>query len=54
MKKLHKIIALFISIFAIGIYLTIEKINTPLNSPQETVEVQKDSLQLQALDNKTI
>ncbi|NVK51995.1 MAG: hypothetical protein HWD85_03595 [Flavobacteriaceae bacterium] len=54
MKKLHLIISLFILIFATGIYITIVKINTPLNSPTETVEVQKDTLKLTRLDNKTI
>ena len=48
MKHLHKIIALFIIIFAVGIYFTVEKINTPLNTPTETVEIQKDSLLLKS------
>ena len=54
MKKLHLIISLFIIIFATGIYFTVVKINTPLNSPQEIVEVSKDSLYLKNIDNKTI
>jgi hypothetical protein len=54
MKKLHFIITIFILIFATGIYFTVVKINTPLNTPQETVEVSKDSVERKSLDNKTI
>ena len=54
MKNLHKIIALFIFIFITGIYITVININSPLNSPSETVEIQKDSLQLKSLNSKTI
>jgi hypothetical protein len=54
MKNLHKIIALFAVIFIAGIYISIKHINTPLNSPQETVEIQKDSLKFNKLNNKTV
>jgi hypothetical protein len=54
MKNLHKIITLFAMIFITGIYIAITTINTPLNSPQETVEIQKDSLKFNKLNNKTV
>ena len=41
-------------IFITGIYIAITAINTPLNSPQETVEIQKDSLKFNKLNNKTV
>jgi hypothetical protein len=54
MKNLHKIIALFALIFITGISIAISTINSPLNSPQETVEIQKDSLKFNQLNNKTV
>ncbi len=54
MKNLHKIIALFLVIFVTGIYVAVKRINSPLNSPQETVEVQKDSLKLERQGNRTV
>ena len=54
MKNLHKIIALFVVIFITGIYIAITTINSPLNTPQETVEIQKDSLKFNKLNNKTV
>lgn len=54
MKNLPKIIALFIVIFITGIFIAIKSINTPLNSPQETVEIQKDSIRLTKQSNKTV
>lgn len=54
MRKLHLIIILFILILATGIYFTVLKINTPLNTPQETVENSKDTLELKSLDNKIL
>ena len=44
MKNLHRIIILFITILAIGIFVIVKTINAPLNTPQETVEIQKDTL----------
>ncbi|QVY64512.1 hypothetical protein [Polaribacter sp. Q13] len=49
MKKLHKIIALFIFIFITGILVTVITVNTSLNkhdSQKEIVEIQKDTLYL--------
>ena len=46
MKNLRKIIALFAFIFITGICITVMTVNTSLNkteTPQETVEIQKDS-----------
>jgi hypothetical protein len=54
MKKLHKIITLFILIFITGIFVVITTINKPLNSLEETVEIQKDSLRFNKLNTKTI
>jgi hypothetical protein len=54
MKNLHKIITVFILIFITGIFVVITTINTPLNSPEETVEIQKDSLRFNKLNNKTV
>ena len=47
MKKLRKIIALFIFIFLAGIFITVFTINTSLNKgtpKKETVEFKKDSI----------
>ena len=54
MKNLPKIIALFIVIFITGIFFAVKRINSPLNTPQETVEVQKDSIRLEKQANKTV
>ena len=58
MKHLHKIIALFILIFATGIVITISNINSPLNkethSPTETVKIQKDSTNLNKIGAKIV
>lgn len=55
MKNLRKIIAFFAIIFTIGIYLIIDSVNTSLNTedtPQKTVEVQKDSTQFLKSEKK--
>tara|TARA_R110002126_G_scaffold291781_1_gene457928 strand:- start:1104 stop:1283 length:180 start_codon:yes stop_codon:yes gene_type:complete len=55
MKNLRKIIALFAFIFVVGIYLTIRTVNTSLNkteTPQETVEIQKDTTYLLNAEKK--
>jgi hypothetical protein len=57
MKKLRKIIALFAFIFLTGIYLAVRTVNTSLNkseTPQETVEIQKDTLSLLKAEKKTV
>lgn len=57
MKKLRKIIALFAFIFITGIFVTVMTINTSLNkseTPQETVEIQKDTLSLLKAEKKTV
>lgn len=54
MKNLYKIIVLFVVIFITGILIAVKNINAPLNSPQETVEIQKDSLKFNKLNNKTV
>lgn len=59
MKNLRKIIALFALIFIIGIYLVLETVNNSLNkvdeplTPQETVEIQKDTTYLLKAEKKT-
>lgn len=57
MKNLRKIIALFAFIFITGICITVMTVNTSLNkteTPQETVEIQKDTLSLLKADKKTV
>jgi|TARA_B110000285_G_C15013401_1_gene557679 hypothetical protein len=57
MKKLHKIIALFSFIFFTGILIAVITINTSLNKTEitkETIEVQKDTIYLLKVENKTI
>lgn len=56
MKQFQKIVALFIIIFITGIYFTVVHINAPLNSdsPSESLQIKKDSLNFKQLDNKTI
>lgn len=59
MKNLRKIIALFALIFVTGVYLVIETVSTSLNkvdektTPQETVEIQKDTIYLLNGEKKT-
>lgn len=59
MKNLRKIVALFVLIFIIGIYLVVETVNSSLNkvdekpTPQETVEIQKDTLYQLKSEKKT-
>lgn len=57
MKNLRKIIALFSFIFLAGILITVIIVNTSLNkveTPSETVEVQKDTIYLLKADQKTV
>ncbi|WP_439128676.1 hypothetical protein [Polaribacter sp.] len=57
MKNLHKIIALFAFIFVAGIFVTVITVNTSLNkvdTPQKTVEVQKDTTYLLKAEKKTV
>jgi hypothetical protein len=57
MKKLHKIIAFFSFIFLTGILIAVITINTSLNKTEitkETVEVQKDTIYLLKVENKTL
>ena len=59
MKNLRKIVTLFALIFIIGIYLVVETVNSSLNkvdekpTPQETVEIQKDTLYQLKSEKKT-
>jgi len=57
MKNLRKIIALFVFIFLAGIFITVITINFSLNKsevPNETVEIQKDTLSLLKTEKKTV
>ena len=57
MKNLHKIIALFAFIFITGIIVTVISINTSLNkieTTEESVEIQKDTLYLLKAEKKTV
>ena len=57
MKNLRKIITLFLFIFIAGIFITVITINTSLNKIEvtnETVEIQKDTLSLLKIENKTV
>ena len=54
MKHLQKIILLFIIIFITGITIAVKQINAPLNTPQESIEIHKDSLKLNKLTKSTV
>jgi hypothetical protein len=57
MKNLRKIIALFIFILVAGIFVTVMTINTSLNKtqvPNETVEIQKDTVSLLKAEKKRV
>tara|TARA_R110002096_G_scaffold79346_3_gene186399 strand:+ start:762 stop:935 length:174 start_codon:yes stop_codon:yes gene_type:complete len=57
MKNLRKIIALFIFILVAGIFVTVITINTSLNKtqvPNETVEIQKDTVSLLKAEKKRV
>ena len=57
MKNLRKIIALFSFIFLAGILITVKIVNTSLHkveTPSETVEVQKDTIYLLKAEQKTV
>ncbi|WP_347173075.1 hypothetical protein [Polaribacter uvawellassae] len=56
MKQFLKIIALFIFIFIAGIFITVVKINAPLNlnTSPESVKIKKDSIHFKQLNTKTI
>ncbi|MFY0628871.1 MAG: hypothetical protein JXR05_00740 [Flavobacteriaceae bacterium] len=56
MKDLRKIIALFILIFIAGTTITLVSINKKLDhkTPQETVEVSKDSTHSLEKEKKTV
>ena len=57
MKNLHKIITLFAIIFITGIFITAITINTSLNKVdtlEETVEIQKDTLYLLKVEKKIV
>ena len=56
MKNLRFIIALFACIFIIGIFLIVDTVNYSLNkeeTPQKTVEIQKDTTYLLKAEKKT-
>lgn len=59
MKNLRKIVALFALIFIIGVYLGIQTITRSLNkvdekpTPQESVEIQKDTTYFLKAEKKT-
>lgn len=59
MKNLRKIVALFALIFIIGVYLAIQTITRSLNkvdekpTPQESVEIQKDTTYFLKAEKKT-
>ena len=56
MKNLHKIIALFAFIFIMGIISTVISINPSFNkieTTEEVVEIQKNTLYLLKAENKT-
>jgi len=57
MKNLRKIIALFLFIFIAGIYVTVVTVKTSLNkieTTNQTVEIQKDTLYLLKAEKKTV
>ncbi|WP_299667086.1 hypothetical protein [uncultured Polaribacter sp.] len=57
MKNLYKIITLFAIIFIAGVFVTVMTVNSSLNkieTPQETVEVQKDTTYLLKAEKKTV
>ena len=57
MKNLRKIIFLFAFIFITGIFVTVITVNTSLNkieTSNETVEIQKDTLYLLKSEKKTV
>ena len=57
MKNLRKIIALFVFILVAGIFVTVMTINTSLNKthvPNETVEIQKDTVSLLKAEKKRV
>ena len=57
MKNLHKIIVLFAVIFITGIFFSVITVNTSLNkieTSNETVEIQMDTLSLLKAEKKTV
>lgn len=57
MKNLYKIITLFLIIFVTGIFVTVMTVNTSLDkfeTTKKTVEIQKDTLYLLKVENKTV
>lgn len=54
MKHLQKIILLFMVIFITGITIAVKQINAPLNTPQESLEIHKDSLKLNKLTKSSV
>ena len=57
MKNLYKIVSLFAIIFVTGIFLTVTTIKSSLNkfdALEETVELQKDTIYLLKVENKTV
>ena len=57
MKKLHKIIALFVFIFITGILVTVITVNTSLNthdSQKEIVKNKKETLYLLKAEKKRV
>ena len=57
MKNLRKIIFLFAFIFITGIFVTVITVNTSLNkieTSNETVEIQMDTLSLLKAEKKTV
>ena len=41
-------------IYITGILITIKQINAPLNTPQESVEIRKDSLKYNKVNSTTV
>jgi hypothetical protein len=57
MKNLYKIITLFAIIFVVGVFLTVATLNSSLNkldTLEETVELQKDTIYLLKAEKKTV
>jgi hypothetical protein len=57
MKNLYKIITLFAIIFVVGVFLTVATLKSSLNkldTLEETVELQKDTIYLLKAEKKTV
>jgi|TARA_B110000967_G_C18354183_1_gene302779 uncharacterized protein YpmB len=57
MKKIYKIIFLFAVIFIVGILVTLITVNSSLNkfeTPEKTLDIQKDTTYLLNAENKIV